>query len=148
MRNLKTCVLNSLVTIFILSICYYSTLQLYLSNIPAKKRKREREKKENYCLLFVSSVQQGCALAEPGGPVAPNFCPRATRKSQIFHTNHTLGTLDFTDSEDWAPFNFPIRALKIIKISVTHPHAYCFLRLLSLSPTVCCLKNYMVTIKF
>ena len=40
-------------------------------------------------------------------PLAPNFCPRATRKSQIFHTNHMLGTLDFTDSEDWAPFNFP-----------------------------------------
>ena len=78
--------------------------QIYLLK---KEREREREKKENYCLLFVSSVQQGCALAEPGGPVAPNFCPRATRKSQIFHTNHTLGTLDFTDSEDWAPFNFP-----------------------------------------
>ena len=52
---------------------------------------------------------QGCALAEPGGPwpLAPNFCLRATRKSQIFHTNHMLGTLDFTVSEHWAPFNFP-----------------------------------------
>ena len=28
---------------------------------------------------------QGCALAEPSGPLlAPNFCSRATRKSQIF----------------------------------------------------------------
>ena len=40
-------------------------------------------------------------------PLGPNFCPRATRKSQIFHTNHMLGTLDFTVSEHWAPFNFP-----------------------------------------
>ena len=40
-------------------------------------------------------------------PLAPNFCPWATRKSQIFHTNHMLGTLDFTVSEHWAPFNFP-----------------------------------------
>ena len=40
-------------------------------------------------------------------PMAPNFYPRATRKSQIFHTNHMLGTLDFTVSEHWAPFNFP-----------------------------------------
>ena len=40
-------------------------------------------------------------------PLAPNFCPRATRKSQIFHTNHMPGTLDFTVSEHWAPFNFP-----------------------------------------
>ena len=44
---------------------------------------------------FVRCIQ-GCALAEPG-----------TRKSQIFHTNHMLGTLDFTVSEHWAPFNFP-----------------------------------------
>ena len=40
-------------------------------------------------------------------PLTPNFCPWATRKSQIFHTNHMLGTLDFTVSEHWAPFNFP-----------------------------------------
>ena len=40
-------------------------------------------------------------------PLESNFCPRATRKSQIFHTNHMLGTLDFTVSEHWAPFNFP-----------------------------------------
>ena len=40
-------------------------------------------------------------------PLVSNFCPRATRKSQIFHTNHMLGTLDFTVSEHWAPFNFP-----------------------------------------
>lgn len=42
----------------------------------------------------------------------------------------------------------PLYNVKIIKISVTHPHTYFFLRLLSLSPTVCCLKNYMFTIKF
>ena len=39
-------------------------------------------------------------------PLAPNCCPRATRSSQYFHTNHMLGTLDFTGSELWAPFNF------------------------------------------
>ena len=38
--------------------------------------------------------------------MVPKFCPWATRKSQIFHTNHMLGTLDFTVSEHWAPFNF------------------------------------------
>ena len=40
-------------------------------------------------------------------PLAPNFCPWVTRKSPVFHTNHMLGTLDFTVSEHWAPFNFP-----------------------------------------
>ena len=40
-------------------------------------------------------------------PLAPNFCPQVTRKSQIFRTNHMLGSLDFTVSEHWAPFNFP-----------------------------------------
>ena len=29
-------------------------------------------------------------------PLAPNFCPQATRKSQIFHTNHKLGSLQFS----------------------------------------------------
>ena len=43
----------------------------------------------------------------PQWPLAPNFCSWATRKSQIFHTNHMLSTLDFTGSEHWAPFNFP-----------------------------------------
>ena len=32
-------------------------------------------------------------------PLAPNFSPRMTRKTQIFHTNHMLGTPDFTVSE-------------------------------------------------
>ena len=49
---------------------------------------------------------QGCALAKPGGPWVPNFRSWATRKSQIFRTNHMLGTLDFTGSVHWAPFNF------------------------------------------
>ena len=40
-------------------------------------------------------------------PLAPNFCPQVTRKSQIFRTNHMLGSLYFTVSEHWAPFNFP-----------------------------------------
>ena len=40
-------------------------------------------------------------------PLVPKFCSWATRKTQIFHTNHMLGTLGFTVSEHWAPFNFP-----------------------------------------
>ena len=40
-------------------------------------------------------------------PLVPNFCSWTTRKSQIFHTNHILGTLVFTGSEHWAPFHFP-----------------------------------------
>ena len=41
-------------------------------------------------------------------PLAPNFCPRATRKSQIFHTNHMLGTLDFTVSEQKGSLQFSL----------------------------------------
>jgi len=40
-------------------------------------------------------------------PMVPNFCSWATRKSKSFHTNHMLGTLDFTGAEHWALFNFP-----------------------------------------
>ena len=54
-------------------------------------------------IVFIS----GLCSSRARWPLAPNFCPWATRKSQIFHTNHMLGTLDFTVSEHWAPFNFP-----------------------------------------
>ena len=49
---------------------------------------------------------QCCALAEPGGRWHPTFA-LGTRKSYFFRTYHLLGTLDFTGSEHWAPFNFP-----------------------------------------
>ena len=52
-------------------------------------------------------IEAGLCSSRAWWPLAPNFCPRATRKSQIFHTNHMLGTLDFTVSEHWASFNFP-----------------------------------------
>ena len=44
--------------------------------------------------------------AVPCGTYICNFFSRATRKSFPFHRNHLLGTLDFTSSECWAPFNF------------------------------------------
>ena len=51
---------------------------------------------------------QGCALhcSSAWWPLVPKFCSWATRESQLVHTNHTLGTLDFTGSEHRAPFNF------------------------------------------
>ena len=52
-------------------------------------------------------LENGLCSSRALWPLAPNFCPRVTRKSPIFHTNHMLGTLDFTVSEHWAPFNFP-----------------------------------------
>ena len=51
---------------------------------------------------------QSCVLAEPGGPLGPNFCSWATKKSSVFsYKIIMLGTLDFTGSEHWAPFDFP-----------------------------------------
>ena len=60
-------------------------------------------------ITFYNNVQPlpGLCSNRARWPLAPNFCPWATRKSQFFHTNHMLGTLDFTVSEHWAPFNFP-----------------------------------------
>ena len=40
------------------------------------------------------SGYSGLCSSRARWPLAPNFCSRATRKSQIFHTNHMLGTLD------------------------------------------------------
>ena len=59
-------------------------------------------------LYYELKFKQGCALAEPGVPWRLTLiCSWVTRKSEIFHTNHMLGSLDFTGAEDWAPFNVP-----------------------------------------
>ena len=55
----------------------------------------------------LSKMNQGCALAEPGGPWCLNFALGQLENLRFLHTNHMLGTLDFTVSEHWAPFNFP-----------------------------------------
>ena len=39
-------------------------------------------------------------------PLAPNFCSQATRKSQFFHRNHMLGTLDSRGSEPLGSLQF------------------------------------------
>ena len=39
-------------------------------------------------------------------PLAPNLCSWATKTIYFFHTNHILGTLDFTASELWVSLNF------------------------------------------
>ena len=80
----------------------------YICQIYLLKKEREREREKRKLLSFVCVLcTAGLCSSRARWPLVPNFCPRATRKSQIFHTNHMLGTLDFTDSEDWAPFNFP-----------------------------------------
>ena len=56
--------------------------------------------------LFLHHIPGLCS-SRAQWPLAPNFCSWAIRKSYFFHTNHMLGTLDFTVSEHWAPFNFP-----------------------------------------
>ena len=58
---------------------------------------------------FTSYTEQhlsGLCSSRAWWPLGPNFSPLAARKSQIFYTNHMLGTQEFTVSEHWAPFNF------------------------------------------
>ena len=50
-----------------------------------------------------STVFQCSALAEPGGPWRLTFALERLEN----HTNHMLGTLNFTGSKHWAPFYFP-----------------------------------------
>ena len=96
---------------------FYETLNNYFLLCHTNKFKHQvkiyqkcvdRERKNSLKII------QGCALAEPCGPWRLTLCPRPTTKSQIFHTNHMLGTLDFTVSEHWAPFNFPQSTALII----------------------------------
>ena len=51
-------------------------------------------------------VHSGLCFSRAWWPVVPNFCSRLARKTFAFHTNHMLGTLDFSVSEHWAPFKF------------------------------------------
>ena len=45
---------------------------------------------------------KGCALAEPGGPWCPPYhLIRGPENLSFFHTDHMLGTIDFTGSETW-----------------------------------------------
>ena len=55
----------------------------------------------------------------------PNFCSWATRKSNVFHSNHMLFTLDFTGSEHWAPFKFPLSAPCVSHIFPTSSPKLC-----------------------
>ena len=56
--------------------------------------------------IKLGSCIPGLCSSRAQWSLAPNFCSRAIRKSYFFHTNHVPGTLDFTVSEHWAPFNF------------------------------------------
>ena len=65
---------------------------------------------ENQPRLKNFKLNSRLCSSRAGWPEAPNFCSRVTRKSLLFHRNHMLGTLDFTTSEHWVPFDFFLRA--------------------------------------
>lgn len=52
MRNLETCPLFSCRNFYFVHALLFYPATIFLSNTPAKKKK-EREKKENYCLLLL-----------------------------------------------------------------------------------------------
>ena len=66
-------------------------------------------------LLHVGSVLlPGLCSSRARWPLAPNVCPWATRKSQIFYTNHMLGTIEF----------YSFRALGSLQFSLEHSLDY------------------------
>ena len=56
--------------------------------------------------LFLNTVSPWLWSNSTQWPLVPYFCSWATQEFQFFHKKHMLGTLDFTVSELWAPFNF------------------------------------------
>ena len=58
-------------------------------------------------LLRIPWLKQGCALAEPGGPWRLTFALGQLENLRFFTQDSVPGTLDFTVSKHWAPFNFP-----------------------------------------
>ena len=61
------------------------------------------------CVLW-DAKNAGLCSSRTRWPPAPNFCSRATRKSQIFHTNHMLGYPGF----------YRFRALGSLQFSLEH----------------------------
>ena len=54
----------------------------------------------------ICKAKQGCALAEPSGPWWLTFAPGHLENLSFLIEIILPGTLDFTGSEHWAPFNF------------------------------------------
>ena len=69
----------------------------------------------NGCYMYLGSVLlPGLCSSRARWPLAPNVCPWATRKSQIFYTNHMLGTIEF----------YSFRALGSLQFSLEHSLDY------------------------
>ena len=73
--------------------------ELFADYVKEKKLREPEEKKE------LAETSRLCS-SRAQWPLAPNFCSWATRKSYFFHTNHMLGTRDFTGSEPGLPSIF------------------------------------------
>ena len=65
----------------------------------AFKPKEFNRRLRSVLIILEGMIVAGLCSSRARWSWAPNFCPWVTRKSQILHTNHTLGTLDFTVSE-------------------------------------------------
>ena len=63
-----------------------------------------------YCMFQNGGIQPGLCSCRAQWPLAPNFCSWATRKSQIFHTNHYAGHPGF----------YRFRALGSLLFSLEH----------------------------
>ena len=92
-------------------------------------KKSRKTRWDLYCHLAIFFCgQKGCVLAVAGGPLAPNCCSWATRKSYVFQRTHTLGTLDFTGSEHWVYSAFlraqPLQCLYNGTLSLSLSHLF------------------------
>ena len=78
------------------------------------------------CSIYIRKKNQsGLCPSRAQCPLMPNFCSWVTRKSNFFHSNHMLDTLDFTGSEHWAPFKFPWSAPCVSHIFPTSSPKLC-----------------------
>ena len=60
-----------------------------------------------YVGLCSSTTVQGLCSSRVRWPLVPKL-KMGDLNIILFHENHMLSTIDFTDSEHWAPFNFPL----------------------------------------
>ena len=71
------------------------------------------------------TFEQGCALAEPGGPWQLTFALGGLENLRFFIQIIYAGHPRFTVSEHWAPFSFPYSTalFEFIILYLTFPHS-------------------------
>ena len=111
-----------LITALSLSLYFFSAQTCRCSTLKERQQRRQLKTFYSHCRATL-----GLHSSRAWWPLAPNICPLATRKSQIFHTNHV-----------GHPRFYSFRALGSLQFSLEHSLAE---RQANLKHFCCCFQS-------